>query len=135
MQREIKFRAWIGDRKALKEVVRYEKHDNGFSVSYLDSIGNEIAPMYSNSHSIELMQYTGKKDKNGFEIYEGDIVKWGKDTELNERIAKVVFDELGVRFISVKNGTFYLHSFIYADTKKHLEVIGNIYENADLLKG
>ncbi|MCD6473673.1 MAG: hypothetical protein J7K47_02020 [Thermoplasmata archaeon] len=90
-----------------------------------------------------LMQYTGLKDKNGKEIYEGDIVKiYDEDFDGNIeiiKIAKVVF----------KNASFFLEpaldegSFIYTLSAEleywdiggcEIEVIGNIYENKELLK-
>lgn len=51
-------KALIGDRDAIVEVVRYIKHKNGFSISYLDSIGNETGLMYSVSHNIKLLEDT-----------------------------------------------------------------------------
>lgn len=74
-----------------------------------------------------LMQYTGLKDKNGKEIYEGDIVQ----THTKE-FAKVVF----------QNGCFmwdnaplcYDEEWEFAKTEKWAEIIGNIYENPELLK-
>jgi len=85
-----------------------------------------------------LMQYTGLKDKNGKEIYEGDLVKWS-DGEYkhpsNPRIAEVRFDpELSFFAFNVDSGhKFGYSNFMYSDTEKHLEIIGNIYENPELL--
>lgn len=71
-----------------------------------------------------LMQYTGLKDKNGKEIYEGDIVNYFRD-ELAE-----------VKFI---NGCFVIDSKAYTDSflglMGDIEVVGNIYENKEMLKG
>ncbi|UNM95925.1 YopX family protein [Ignatzschineria rhizosphaerae] len=82
-----------------------------------------------------LMQYTGSKDKNGVEIYEGDIV----NVNNINGVFKVIFDEWF--------GGFCLVNPDYADRSKNpkksfnlmrasefFEVIGNIYENADLLE-
>lgn len=45
----------IGDRNAIVEVVRYVKHKNGFSISFLDSMGIESSMMFSVSHNIKLL--------------------------------------------------------------------------------
>ena len=70
-------------------------------------------------------QYTGITDKNGIEIYEGDIVR-GKDGE----IGKVVFDK-GAFFGAFENE----EKFRYYDyLSEETQVLGNIYENPELLK-
>ena len=72
-----------------------------------------------------LMQYTGLKDKNGKEIYEGDV---GVDGE-NDAYYEVVFDEGA--FVSHYDGniTEYL-----SETASQMEIIGNIFENPELLQ-
>lgn len=103
--REIKFRAW--DRKSKMWLEK-------FNVDLLN-IGS--------LDTIELCQYTGMKDTNGKEIYEGDIVLW-IDSKENKRQNKVFFLE----------GAFRLRN-IYFELLEYgiLEVIGNIYENPELL--
>ena len=65
-----------------------------------------------------LMQYTGLTDKNGKEIYEGDIVKWGKIIEK----------------VEMKDGCWSMVLGTIVE-EFNLEVIGNIYENPELIKG
>jgi uncharacterized phage protein (TIGR01671 family) len=71
-------------------------------------------------------QYTGLKDKNGKEIYEGDIIS----TDLDRPFNIVVFRNGAFVFQCHDNGKdYYDYMFSYG------EVIGNIYENPELLKG
>jgi len=128
--REIKFRAWDKKSGSCDYEICIGKA-NG-SDSYITYLG--IGETETIDVTIVIEQYTDLKDKNGVEIYEGDIVKWGKGLEKNERIAEVEISQCGVSFNSRRNGRFFYSNFIYKDTEKYLEVIGNIHENPELLK-
>jgi len=70
----------------------------------------------------KLMQYTGLKDKNGKEIYEGDIVK-GTGGEFNEEVWEAGWNE---------DRDFIGWSITPQNCEDGLEIIGNIYENPEL---
>jgi hypothetical protein len=74
-----------------------------------------------------LMQYTEIKDKNGKEIYEGDIVefkRWNKKIKNREVVIITTY------WVLLKWGSYRDNPLYYRDT---IEVIGNIYENPELL--
>lgn len=117
-QRQIKFRAWD---KTKKKILYYIPLYSEEAFDLLD---------FTNYIDYEVMQFTGLLDKNGKEIYEGDIVN-GIDTDT----------KFGGRYENMKVD-FYNAEFGIGDTMGHLglkhlsgiEIIGNIYQNPDLLK-
>lgn len=119
MNRKIKFRAW-------NEVSEKMLNWNDFLDTNMKN--TFIAP---ESTGLMLMQYTGLDDKNGKEIYEGDIVKY-RDSR-GQHIEKVIFDK----------GCFYAGMHWESSTRvapklinpRITEVIGNIYDNPELLGG
>lgn len=120
--REIKFRAWDKDRKSMQTSRMYAVHFNGF----LDMSKGRNS---WRQDDFILMQYTGLKDKKGREIYEGDILEAGEGDPLVVR-----FDELAAGFSLAKKGWMFDHFFKEAVDSKDCEVIGNIYENKNLLE-
>lgn len=93
-----------------------------------------IVPLYaSDLYAKEVIpetvgQYTGLTDKNGKKIFEEDIIKWG----LKPCVVKL--DECNASFCLYLYGTIKISGF-NRDTMKLKEVIGNIYDNPELLKG
>lgn len=148
MAREIKFRGkrvdngdWvIGDLIQLSDGRKFIV-DNHFGAC-IDDKGNFInteSPFVNKVIPETVGQYTGLKDKDDNEIWEGDIVKWGHlpgSYEHPLRIAVVEFKpDIQFRPINLKNNRpFYYGNFAYRDTEKYLEILGNIFENPELLE-
>lgn len=121
--REIKFRAWDGKKIHTQQSVGELRDFAGLSqfFGFLMFCDSPI-----------LMQSTGLKDKNGKEIWEGDIVAWNKAGK--QFTGKVEYDK----------GRFWVYDFFIASFDDPsdafgegigmLQVIGNIYENPELLQ-
>ena len=115
--REIKFRAWDGtEGKMLRHPVELKQLLRQISDRNDNSLGGDAI----RRHELDWMQYTGLKDRNGVEIYDDDIVRFNG------------FRENGDDFIAVIE--FKFNSFVGWFLHKDFEVIGNIYENPELLK-
>lgn len=121
--RAIKFRAWDKEYQEMKYNAE-QAYDGCGQLHAIDCFGQLLE-----EENYKVMQYTGLKDKNGKEIYEGDIVNYSHP-RTNEIIRTVTF----------KHGAFGIEG-IYEKTHiifgnildSHIEVIGNIYENPELL--
>lgn len=121
-QRIITFRAWDKNKKKML----YLNHDDEGSWS---SWGDIIFPYAQGDGNLyDLMQYTGLKDKNGKEIYEGDVMQ-AKVT--NASHFKVIWNYDAWRLLRYCNGVE--EEGNYYGFIENLEVIGNIYENSELL--
>lgn len=131
--REIKFRFYDKDNSQMYCQIEDFKDlalINGQFKPVLNNLINNSFNWYKRNY--ELMQYTGLKDKNGTEIYEGDIVK----NNFAETIGSVMFADCGYWIKTIDKDIF--GNTIYCDLGDYdgevLEVIGNIYQNTELLK-
>jgi uncharacterized phage protein (TIGR01671 family) len=115
--REIKFKVWSFGQKRWVE--------KQSSVIKFSCELNEVF----DTKEYEFQQYTGLEDKNGKEIYEGDILELVNEANQASRICEVVFEYYSWRFKNDNDSK----PFANPDRFK-LEIIGNIFENPELLK-
>ena len=124
MQREIKFRAWDENNKVMlmPECCGLFIHLDG-ELNSFDSEGELVGTEFT--RQLRLMQYTGLKDKNDKEIYEGDIVRALKHNE--DLFTDKVWWRSGILWFGNWNWIEFQNIF------RVIEVIGNIFEDGELL--
>ena len=134
--REIKFRAWDKKHKLISPVGRIDFGKTALIYQPVETENDiewtgEDVPL----DRLELMQFTGLKDKNGKEIYEGDIIEF-EEPIMESAVLKcpIVFWE-GM-FVAEWDENSRVNRFTLDEINRHsdtdFEVIGNIYENPDL---
>lgn len=146
MYREIKFRVWDKDYKRMHTVgdfhhdsLEIDEENNIFFFNLQCMEGSPHKGINPEECAYRLMQYTGLKDKNGKEIYEGDIVKTHKGYLMKVHWYNNGF-KLMFKFKRKYQGEEYWETtkdieLDSSDDKRWgYEVIGNIYENPELLE-
>ncbi len=123
--REIKFRAWLRDVMFPVDEIEWNSKNN--KIIYVIINGCEYG-----FDEVKLMQFTGLKDKNGKEIYEGDILNDFGNIKGANRIGFVIFSEEHGAFMF--DGFCGYPYFVRNNMAKECEVIGNKFENPELLK-
>lgn len=131
MNREIKFRVWDTTRGY------FIKTTDGIDDDLCLGIDGDLYKVYScyaggginiiNSDNYVIQQYTGLKDKKGKEIFEGDIIR-GQDDDGN------INKNYKNTWVEFQKGCFANHYWGHCLYDSELEVIGNIYQNPELLE-
>jgi len=136
--RTIKFRVWCNTTKHFTDIPFYSC--SGGQLLWHHT-GNQITISNIDDGDYVIQQYTGLKDKNGKEIYEGDIVNFtkrgmnhGPEVE-NIKNAEVWYSSEDCAFVFGKyKSADYTWWYSMVDVLYDFEVVGNIFENKDLLK-
>lgn len=123
MNRKIAFRAWNKKNKIMINAI-FVGLGKVYGMTKIFKPSKEL-------EDVILMQYTGLKDKNGKEIYEGDIIQWINRTTNGgmKDITVIEYDD--------KDASFYIGSWYdrdFPDTSQKALILGNIYENPELLE-
>ena len=128
--RTIKFRAWDNENNQMLDVqeLNFEDCFYGGEMQIKTTMYND----YFDCREMPLMQFTGLHDKNGKEIYEGDIVFIKGDTEVLDIKGKVEYSDTFAQFIITNTGNIIDEAEPLGDYED-IEVIGNVFKNKELL--
>jgi len=136
--REIKFRAWDKEKNAFYAPI-FEACKGNLDELLVSFSGELIRRTLGQTEHESvfpdryiLTQYTGLKDKNGKEIYEGDIIQFGKGNVSDIDI--VVWSENGGGWWTKKGASLHTELTASENDNNPAEIIGNIYENPELVK-
>jgi len=132
--RDIKFRAWDKKQKKFCDYIAIDK--DGYIYGWNSFVSAYDKASESEASNFNLMQYTGLTDKAGVDIYEGDIVSvWHYNSHMNELEAPEICDvQYTEKAAFLLHGTLWQWSGFDETKASQYEVIGDIYENPELLK-
>lgn len=126
MSRQIKFRAWDAEQNKMIET---------FDGSYTLRVNEKDGTLYCGGYlpngdwnEPPLMQFTGKYDKHHNEIFEGDIIK-----TVTGKYMAIGWSDKYASFVIKRDGWLFVHYFGEAFEAKECEIMGNIYQNPELL--
>lgn len=133
MGRDVKFKGWDSVNEVMLPVESINFREGYVSLNEGDNSLTDTLEM------IELIQYTGLKDKNGKEVYEGDIIEsplWEAEPY------EIVFKDYAFKARDIRKKIMYgsdlffdIDDLLSGCVGETFEVIGNIYENPELLRG
>jgi len=146
--KEIKFRAWIKKEKKMYEVKTMDWFVNSGCTKKkpsnlclirdrLDEDGKYVEEIEKNdilSDNVKLMQFIGLKDKNGKEIYEGDILNWNNECTILIEWYESRSVGFGYEVLTQKDKRIVSFDIRFYRSEENAEVIGNIYENPELIE-
>lgn len=127
MMREIKFRVWEEDCNFMNDCVQIVIMDDERTFEVTEGFGWKMVP------EKHVMQFTGLHDKNGKWIYEGDIVRLSSDNGIDYN-AMIVFKNGAFCAIDGTEDDYSIRRYGLMRFELQIEIIGNIYENPELLE-
>ena len=135
MNRKIQFRIWDKNGKMFYYSGSVYLSADGLGLLFLCLDGNEYIDEPFLSENYVVQQFTGLKDKNGKEIYEGDIFRWINANDYkSEKQETGVVKYCGNAFNLFELGERYNITHYLTNASINGSIIGNIFENPELLK-